>query len=60
MHVVKRGNKIRPQGLQIAAFKQSFFQCWLKRPILEGSLLQKNYLNRELGFKFFFPDWHIN
>ena len=43
-----------PQGLQIAAFQQSFSQCWWIRPILEGSLIQKTYLNHELGSKFFF------
>ena len=30
-----------PQGLQIAAFQQSFSQCWWKRPIFKGSLIQK-------------------
>ena len=29
------------QGLQIAVFQQSFFQCWWKCPFLEGSLIQK-------------------
>ena len=29
-------NKFRPQDLQIAAFQQSFSQCWWKRPILGG------------------------
>ena len=33
--------KNSPQGLQIAAFQQSFSQCWWKRIILEGSLIQK-------------------
>ena len=30
-----------PQDLQIAALQKSFAQCWWKRPILEGSLIQK-------------------
>ena len=37
----KNKNKILLQGLQIAAFQQSFSQCWWKCPIFEGSLIQK-------------------
>ena len=37
----KKGRNFGPRGLQIAAFQQSFSQCWWKRPILEGSLIQK-------------------
>ena len=37
----KKERNFLPQGLQIAALKQSFSQCWWKRPILEGSLIQK-------------------
>ena len=49
----KERNFLR-QVLQIAAFQQSFSQCWWKRPILKGSLIQKTYLNHELGSNFFF------
>ena len=54
MHIIKKKKEIWPQGLQIAAFQQSFSQCWWKNPILERSLIQKTYLNHELGSKFFF------
>ena len=37
----KRERNFRPQGLQIATLQQSFCQCWWKRPVLEGSLIQK-------------------
>ena len=37
----KKERNFLPQGLQIAAFQQSFSQCWWKRPILEVSLIQK-------------------
>ena len=57
----KNKNKIWLQGLQIAAFQQSFSQCWWKCPIFEGSLIQKPYLNPYLGSKFFsWVVWHIN
>ena len=37
----KKKSKKLPQGLQIAAFQQSFSQCWWKHPIFDGSLIQK-------------------
>ena len=37
----KKERQFRPQGLQIAVFHQSFAQCCWKRPILEGSVIQK-------------------
>ena len=37
----KKDRNVWPQGFQIAAVQQSFSQCWWKRPILEGSLIQK-------------------
>ena len=37
----KKVRNFWPQGLEIAGFQQSFLQCWWKRPILEGSLIQK-------------------
>ena len=37
----KKERNFGPQGLQIAAFQQSFSQCWGKCSILEGSLIKK-------------------
>ena len=37
----KKEKEIWPQGLQTAAFQQSFSQCSWENPILEGSLIQK-------------------
>ena len=37
----KKERNFSPEGIQIVAFQQSFSQCWWKRPILEGSLIQK-------------------
>ena len=41
MNIIKKKEKMLLQGLQIAAFQQSFSQCWCQRPILEGSGVQK-------------------
>ena len=48
----KNKRNFGPQGFQIEAFQQSFAQCLWKRPILEGSLIKKRYLNHELGPRF--------
>ena len=39
--VIKKKKKFDQEGLQTAAFQQSFSQCWWKNPILEGLLIQK-------------------
>ena len=38
-HIIKKTN-LWPQDLQTAALRQSFAQCWWKRPFLEASLIQ--------------------
>ena len=40
----KNKRNVGSQGFQIEAFQQSFAQCPWKRPILEGSLINKNLL----------------
>ena len=52
----KKKSNFRPQGLQIAAFQQSFSQCWWKRPIFEGSLIKKPTLTMIYAQRFFFPE----
>ena len=38
----KKERNFWPQGLQMAAFQQSFSQRWWKCSILEGSLIKKH------------------
>ena len=38
----KKERNFLPQGLQIAAFQQSFSECWRKHPILKGLLIKKS------------------
>ena len=46
--------KIDHKVFKLQRFSKSFAQCWWKRPILEGSLNQKTYLNHELCSKLYF------
>ena len=49
----KKERHLRRQGLQIAAFQQSFFPMLVETPYFGGVINPKTYLSHELGSNFF-------
>ena len=43
---------LKTEGLQIAAFQQSFFPMLVETPYFGGVINPKTYVNHEIGFNF--------